>query len=79
MRIRFTLGAASDLNNVLTYIEARSPRGAARVKARIIAAISPLRRFPGIGTPTDDEGTRMLVATPYPYLVFYEIDQRAGG
>lgn len=77
MRIRFTRSAASDLDQVLTYIEARSPRGAAQVKARIISAISPLRRFPKIGTPTDDESTRMLVATPYPYLVFYEIDEDA--
>ena len=47
-------------------------------KLRILAAIKLLQRFPGLGTLTDDEGTRMLVATPYPYLVFYEIDVQAG-
>jgi plasmid stabilization system protein ParE len=53
-------------------------REATRVKFRILSAIKLLGRFPGLGTLTDDEGTRMLVATPYPYLVFYEIDVKAG-
>ena len=78
MKVRFTRSAASDLDNILAYIQERSPRGASKVKLRILSAIKLLRKFPGLGTLTDDEGTRMLVATPYPYLVFYEIDDQAG-
>lgn len=78
MRVRFTRNAAADLDDILAFIQERSPRGASRVKERILSAIKLLGRFPGLGTLTDDEGTRMLVATPYPYLVFYEIDVQAG-
>jgi plasmid stabilization system protein ParE len=77
MKVRFTRDALADLDSALTYIRSRSPAGAKRIRSRILEVIRPLRRFPGIGTATDDEGTRMLVATPYPYLIFYEIDYSA--
>ena len=72
MKVRFTPNALADLDEVLTYIGERSGQGGARTKHRLLEVIAPLRRFPRMGTPTDMPNIRVLVATPYPYLVFYE-------
>lgn len=74
MRLRFTQNALADLDEVLAYIETRSQKGAANVKRRVLEVVAHLRRFPRIGTPTNDADIRMLVATPCPYLIFYECD-----
>lgn len=74
MKIRFTRDALADLDEILEYIEERSGQGAVSTKRRILEVIAPLKQFPRIGTPTDMAGIRMLVATPYPYLIFYECD-----
>lgn len=74
MRIRFTPAALSDLDDILEYIGSYTGQGAASTKRRILEVISQLKRFPRIGTPTDDPNIRMLVASPYPYLIFYECD-----
>ena len=72
MRVRYTLPALADLEAILDYIGAQSPRGAKRVRAKIKSVIDLLPRQPLIGTRTDDPPIRRLVVTPYPYLVFYE-------
>jgi len=72
MRLRFTLSALADLEDILSYIAARSPSGAAKVQGRIKALTELTMRHPGIGTPTSRPRQRRLVVTPYPYLIFYE-------
>ena len=72
MRLRYTLPALADLNSVLDYIAAHSPRGARRVHARIQSITELLLLHPGIGRRTDDPTIRRMVALPYPYLIFYE-------
>lgn len=72
MRLRYTLPALADLNEVLDYIAARSPQGARRVQTRIQAIIDLLLLHPRIGTRTDDPAIRRMTASPYPYFVFYE-------
>ena len=73
MRLRYTLPALADLAAILDYIAAHSPQGAARVHARIDTVINLLLSHPHIGVQTDDQGIRRINASPYPYLVFYEI------
>ncbi|MDA9413232.1 MULTISPECIES: type II toxin-antitoxin system RelE/ParE family toxin [unclassified Bradyrhizobium] len=73
MKIRYTLPALADLDSILTYISATSPKGAARVQKRIRDVISLLLTHPEIGLRTDDPDIRRLTTTPYPFLVFYEI------
>ena len=58
MKVRFTKGALREYDDVLSYIGARSRGGEQRVKRRIDALIRRLKRFPGIGTRTDDKGIR---------------------
>ena len=73
MRLRYTNPALDDLSSVLDYIAAHSPHCAQRVQARIHGIIDLLSLYPGIGTRTDDPMIRRMTASPYPYLVFYEV------
>jgi plasmid stabilization system protein ParE len=73
VNIRYTLPALADLDSILTYIGATSPRGAARVQKRIQDMTSLLLAHPEIGLRTDDPDIRRLTTTPYPFLIFYEI------
>jgi toxin ParE1/3/4 len=75
LRLRYTLPALADLSAILDYIAAHSPRGARRVQARIQAVTDLLLQHPQIGRRTNDPTIRRLTATPYPYLVFYEVTE----
>ena len=75
MRLRYTLPALADLTAILDYIAARSPQGAQRVQARIKALTDLLPLHPYIGRRTNDPPIRRMTATPYPYLIFYEITE----
>ncbi len=71
MKLRYTLRGAAELDKVLAYIEARSPQGARRVQTRIQAIINLLLQYPHAGQLTSKGRLRRLVASPYPYLIFY--------
>lgn len=73
MRIRYTLPAAADLDNVLEYLRTLSPQGARRVGARIKAVEKLLAEFPQAGSPTRLAWLRRMVAVPYPYQIFDEV------
>jgi len=64
----------ADLDEVLTYLDGYSPRGAERVKAKIQAAVQLLSRHPFAGTRTRLPWLRRMRVAPYPYLIFYEVD-----
>ena len=72
MRLRYTLPALADLDEVLDYIAAHSPQGARNVQQRIRAVIDLLLRHPYVGTPTHDRSIRRITTPPYPYLIFYQ-------
>jgi toxin ParE1/3/4 len=73
MRLQYTLPALSDLDAILGYVAVRSPQGAKRIHARIRAVTSLLLSHPRIGVRTEDPTIRRVNASPYPYLIFYEI------
>ena len=75
MKIRYTLPALADLDSILDYIAANSPRAAARVQARIQAVVDLLSVHSHLGVRTDDPTIRRLTTLPYPYLVFYEVTE----
>lgn len=68
VRIRYTLPALADLEEILDHIATHSPRGARRVQM----VIDLLPRHPHIGTRANDPAIRRMTASPYPDLVFYE-------
>lgn len=72
MRLRYTPEALVELDRVLAGIEEHSPQGARRVQARIKAVMELLLRHPNAGQLTNLKPMRRIVATPYPYLIFYE-------
>jgi plasmid stabilization system protein ParE len=59
---------------VLTYIEARSPQGAVRLRDRIVALVTLLQEQPFAGRPTTRPNVRRLPANPYPYLIDYRVN-----
>ncbi|HKI15765.1 MAG TPA: type II toxin-antitoxin system RelE/ParE family toxin [Roseiarcus sp.] len=71
MKLRYTLRAAQELEQVLSYIDDRSPEGARRVKARIQAVIDLIASHPQSGQLTSARRLRRIVVHPYPYLIFY--------
>jgi addiction module RelE/StbE family toxin len=73
VKLRYTLPALADLDQILDYIDARSPQGARNVQTRIRAVIDLLLEYPYVGTPTADPSIRRITTPPYPYLIFYEI------
>lgn len=73
MRVRYTSPALADLGSILDYIAEHSPQGASRVQARIQAVLDVLANHPQAGARTNDPAIRRMPATPYPYLIFYEI------
>ncbi len=77
MRLRYTRRAAAELDEVLAYIEARSPQGARRVQARIQVIINLLLQHPHAGQLTSKGRLRRMVASPYPYLIFYQATEDA--
>jgi plasmid stabilization system protein ParE len=74
MTVRYTPSSLAELDEILDYISPRSPQGALNVKARIQTIITMIGVHPFIGTATNHPGIRRVAASPYPYLVFYEIE-----
>lgn len=73
MKLRYTLRAASELDEVLNYIAGRSPQGARRVQMRIREIIKLLLQHPNAGTLISKRRLRRMVVHPYPYLIFYQV------
>ncbi len=78
MKVRYTPTATAELAELLDYIAQHSPQGARKVQARIGTIITLLSKHPHAGPLTDDPGLRYIVATPYPYLIFYEVAEEEG-
>lgn len=72
MKLRYTLRGAAELDKVLDYIEERSPQGARQVQERIRTIINLLLQHPHAGQLTSKGQLRRVVASPYPYLIFYQ-------
>ncbi|MEH2475495.1 toxin ParE1/3/4 [Nitrobacteraceae bacterium AZCC 2161] len=71
MKLRYTIRAAAELDQILTSIDRESPQGARHVKQRLHAVIDLLLQYPQAGRLTNKDGLRRVVASPYPYLIFY--------
>ncbi|HSU99889.1 MAG TPA: type II toxin-antitoxin system RelE/ParE family toxin [Roseiarcus sp.] len=66
MRLRFTRRAAQELDQVLSYIEGRSSKGARDVKARIQAVIDLIAAYPQSGQLTSSPAFGASSSTPSP-------------
>ena len=73
MRIRYTLRARADLEEIRFYLLERDPRAAVAVLTTIRRRIAWLADFPLMAPETDEPGVRALPVVRYPYRVYYEL------
>lgn len=73
MRVRYTKTALRQLREILGYIQSQSPQGERHAQQRIAELLTVLETHPRIGVRTDDRRIRRLVATPYPYVILYQV------
>jgi toxin ParE1/3/4 len=74
VKVRFIRWALRQIDEILDYIEARS-QGAENVKRRLGAVIDLLADHPDAGRRVANKADlRRVVATPYPYVIFYRSD-----
>lgn len=77
VKLRYTPRGLIELDEVLTYIAEHSPQGAKRVQTRIRAITALLLLHPHSGRRTTNQRLRRITATPYPYVIFYEVTDGA--
>jgi toxin ParE1/3/4 len=73
MRLRYTLRAQADLEDIFGYLDQRSPTHAQAVRAEIERRVGQLRDFPLMAPATDMPGVRELPLTRFPYRIYYEV------
>jgi plasmid stabilization system protein ParE len=73
VKLRYTQTALRQIDEALDYVRMRSPQGAARINARMLAAVDLIRNHPNAGQKTNRPGTRRMVLIPYPYAIFYRV------
>ncbi len=78
MKIRYTRRALADLDQISDYLTPRSTKGAQNVRAAILASVEDLAVFPRMGRLQTAEPMRKIAVRPYPYLIYYTVDDAAG-
>lgn len=73
MKIRWTAIAADDLKAVHEYLSEHAPTRADIIVDRILAGIDVLEKYPNLGRQGRLDGTRELVITGTPFIVFYRL------
>jgi len=73
MKIRYTRRSLANVDRIFRYIARENPAAATRVIERIEGLIRQLADVPEMGETGEMAGIRRLVATPFPYLIFYEV------
>src|SRR5271166_4016719 len=73
MELRWTEGAANDLEHIANFLFEHAPGRAAELVRQIYDSPSALVTFPYRGRPGKKRGTRELVLSPLPYIVVYQI------
>jgi toxin ParE1/3/4 len=77
MRIRWTLPAAHDLEDIKNYLQQNYPHIAEPTVRTIYQRIRLLKKSPNRGRPGHCVGTRELPLTPLPYVVVYAVKPEA--
>lgn len=75
MKVRYTLRAFADREEIFEYLDARNPKAARAVVELIKQRINELGDHPRKGRRTNKSGIYTIWITPYRYRVFYRIEQ----
>ena len=73
MKVRWTAIAADDLIAVHEYLSEHAPTRADTIVDRILDGIDVLEEYPNLGRQGRLDGTRELVITGTPFIVFYRL------
>lgn len=73
MKVRFRARAIGDLEEILLYLEPRSPFAARNVLRAIHAAIDEIVLFPYATEKTSDPAIRVKILGRYRYKIFYRV------
>lgn len=73
MRVRWTVPAVGQLQEIFNYVAAGNPRAAGRLVGRIREAIQQTSRMPSAGRIGRVAGTREIVVPGTSYLVAYRV------
>jgi toxin ParE1/3/4 len=73
MRVRWTLAAADDLQDIANYLFEKTPENTARLIREIYGAPSSLKSFLNRGRVGKKPGTRELVMPSLPYVIVYQV------
>ncbi|MCC7346502.1 MAG: type II toxin-antitoxin system RelE/ParE family toxin [Variibacter sp.] len=74
MRVRYTSQARNDLAAILEYLAERSPGGARNLRRAFDRTLRLIGEHPASGRLVEEEGTRVLPALPYPYLIYWNVE-----
>jgi plasmid stabilization system protein ParE len=74
MTVRFTPRARADLDAILGYLDQKHPKGAANVARTIRKTFDLIAQFPHAGRLAGEQGTRVLPAGHYPYLIYWDVE-----
>jgi plasmid stabilization system protein ParE len=77
MRIRWTLPAADDLENIKNYLDWHFPHFSQPTVRAIYKRAKSLKTMPNIGRPGRCRGTRELPLSPLPYVIVYAVKLEA--
>ena len=73
MRLRWTIPAAEDLENIYVYLSRNHPRFAESTVRSVLRRIQLLKASPDAGRAGHRHGTREFVLSPLPYVVVYRV------
>ncbi len=73
MRIRWTVPAADDLQNIKDYLQRNHPHFSEPTVRAIYQRVRLLKTLPNQGRPGHRSGTRELALAPLPYVVVYSV------
>jgi toxin ParE1/3/4 len=71
VKLRYSKQALRQIDKAIGYVAIQSPRGSAKIAARIAAVLAMLQVQPRTGLETRLPGVRRVFLTPYPYLIDY--------
>jgi len=77
MRLRWTVPAAEDLENIKNYFDRHYPHFSEPTVRAIYKRTKSLKTMPNIGRPGHLSGTRELPLTPLPYVIVYAVKPEA--
>jgi toxin ParE1/3/4 len=75
MRIRWTVGASENLDQVEEYIAQDNPSAAVATVNKIIDSAQMLVDYPTVGKRGRERGTRELVVAGLPFIIIYAVRQ----